>query len=195
MKKDKKKTEPKDMISVGIFTAVYFSLMFACGMLGYIPVLYILLPAVIPFVCGIPFMLFLTKVKRFGMVSVMGTVCGGLMMLTGHTFVPLISGAVCGLLSDLILMAGRYKSMKSSVIGYAVFSMWIIGMLMPLWIMRDTFEKMFLSSMGQQYTEQVFALFDKAAWSFPVMAFVSGIIGAFFGSAVLKKHFKKAGIA
>ena len=191
----KRKLETKDLITTGIFTAIYFALMFACGMLGYIPLLYILLPAVIPLVCGIPFMLFLTKIKCFGMVSIMGAICGGLMVLTGHTFVPLITGVVCGLAADLIFMAGHYKSVKSAVAGYAVFSLWIVGMLVPLWVMRDTFEKLFLTSMGEDYTTQVFALFDRMAWAFPIMTLVAGVAGAFLGFAVLKKHFKRAGIA
>lgn len=191
----KNKLQAKDLITVGIFTAIYFVLMFACGMLGYIPVLYALLPVIIPIVCGIPFMLYLTKVKTFGMVTIMGIICGGLMVLTGHTIVPLITGALCGFLADLIFMAGKYKSKKSSVIGYSVFSMWIVGMLMPFWIMKDEFSKMMSSSMGEDYTKTVFDIFNKISWSFPLLAFVAGIAGAFFGYAVLKKHFKKAGIA
>ena len=189
-----KKLQTKDLITVGIFTAIYFILFFACGMLGYVPIFYALLPALIPVICGIPFMLFLTKVKRFGMVTIMGTICGGLMVLTGHTFVPLVAGFVFGLLADLILLSGNYKSIKRSVTGYSVFSLWILGMLMPFWIMKDTFEEM-LGSAGTDYTQTVMALFDKISWAFPIMSLLGGIVGAFLGLAMLKKHFKRAGIA
>jgi len=192
---EKKRLQAKDLITVGMFTAIYFILMFACGMLGYIPVFYVLLPVVIPVICGIPFMLFLTKVKCFGMVTIMGAICGGLMVLTGHTYVPLIAGFVFGLLADLIFMAGKYRSVKLSVVGYAVFSLWLIGMLMPFWILKDAFERMMLGSMGADYTRTVFDLFQQISWAFPIMAFVGGIIGAFFGFAMLKKHFTRAGIA
>ncbi|MEL7609056.1 MAG: MptD family putative ECF transporter S component [Bacillota bacterium] len=192
---EKKKLQAKDLITVGIFTALYFVLLFLCGMLGYVPIFYTLLPALAPVVCGIPFMLFLTKVKCFGMVSIMGTICGGLMVLTGHTFVPIITGVVFGLLADLIFMAGKYKSVKASVAGYAVFSLWILGMLMPFWIMKDSFEKMMLESMGADYTRTVFELFRQISWAFPIMAFVGGILGAFVGFAMLRKHFKRAAIA
>lgn len=192
---EKKKLQGKDLITVGIFTAINFVLMFMCGMLGYVPIFYAILPLVVPIVCGIPFMLFLTKVKCFGMVTLMGTVSGGLMVLTGHTFVPLITGFVFGLLADLIFLGGKYKSVKASVIGHAVFSLWIVGMLMPFWVMKDSFEAMMSGSMGEEYTQEVFALFQKISWAFPVMALVGGVIGAFLGLAFLKKHFKRAGIA
>ena len=191
----KKRIEAKDLITVGIFTAIYFILLFAGGMVGYIPVLYALLPLFMPILCGIPFMLFLTKVKCFGMVTLMGTLLGGVMVLTGHTFVPIVTGIVFGVIADLIFMIGKYSSRKFSIIGYSVFSLWILGMLMPFWVMKDAFEKMMYDSMGDAYAEAVLDVFDKVAWSFPVMAVVGGLIGAFFGLAVLKKHFKKAGIA
>lgn len=192
---EKKKLQGKDLITVGIFTAIYFVLMFLCGMLGYVPILYAILPLVVPVVCGIPFMLFLTKVKCMGMVTIMGTICGILMTLTGHTFVPIITGVVFGLLADLIFMAGKYKSFKASVAGYAVFSLWLVGMLMPFWIMKDTFEKFLTDSMGVEYMRATFDVFDKISWTFPIMAIIGGVIGAFLGFAMLKKHFRKAGIA
>ena len=36
----------KDLITVGIFTAICFVLMFMCGMPGYVPVFYAILPLV-----------------------------------------------------------------------------------------------------------------------------------------------------
>jgi energy-coupling factor transport system substrate-specific component len=190
-----KKLQTKDFITVGIFTAIYFVIFFALGMLGYIPILFVLMPLLLPIICGIPFMLFLTKVKAFGMVTIMGTILGALMLITGHTFVPLIVGFSVGLLSDLIFMLGNYQSKKLSVIGYTVFSFWILGMLLPFFIMKDSFERMMLDSMGVEYTNAVFNLFDKVAWTFPIMVIIGGLIGAFLGLSMLKKHFKKAGIA
>ncbi|WP_432401888.1 MptD family putative ECF transporter S component [Wukongibacter sp. M2B1] len=192
---EKKKIQTKDLITTGIFTAIYFILFFAVGMLGYIPIFYVLLPLVLPIVSGIPFMLFLTKVKNFGMVTIMGTILGGLMLLTGHTYTPLIAGFIFGVLADLIFKIGKYQSKTFSILGYGVFSMWLLGMLVPFWIMRDSFEKMMLDSMGADYTHAVLDLFDKVSWTFPFLAFIGGIIGAFFGLKMLKKHFKKAGIA
>ena len=190
-----KKLEAKDLITIGIFTAIYFTIFFACGMLGYIPIMYALLPLFIPIICGIPYMLFLTKVKCFGMVTIMGGIVGGMMVITGHTFVPLCAGLICGLGADLIFKAGRYQSKKCTVMGYAVFSLWIMGMLVPYWIMRDTFVEMFDKSMGAEYTSAVFEIFAKVAWAFPIMCVGGGVIGAFLGLSVLKKHFKRAGIA
>jgi len=86
----KKQMEAKDLITAGIFTAIYFAVFFIFGMLGYIPMVYALLTLIIPIACGVPYMLFLTKVKYFGMAAIMSVLCGGLMVLTGHTILPLV---------------------------------------------------------------------------------------------------------
>lgn len=189
------KLQAKDLISVGIFTAIYFVIFFACGMLGYIPILFILLPVYIPIITGIPFMLFLTRVKKFGMVSIMALILGLIMFATGHTWVPIITAAICGILADLIFKAGKYQSFKHLVIGYGVFSIWSMGAMLPLWLMRDSYFEYIRKSMGDDYTNTILSMTPNwLAFVVVIVAFIAGIIGAFFGKAVLRKHFKRAGI-
>ena len=67
-----KKLKAKDLINVGIYTAIYIVIFFVVGMLNAIPVLYPFLYVLIPLISGIPFMLFLTKTEKFGMVTIHG---------------------------------------------------------------------------------------------------------------------------
>lgn len=190
-----KKLQAKDLIRIGIFTAIYFVIFFATGMVGYIPILFILLPVLVPIITGIPFMLFLTKVQKFGMVTIMGILLGFLMFVTGHTWVPLVTGVVFGVLADLIFKAGHYQSAKNTVLGYGVFSVWAMGAMLPMWLMRESYFEYIRSNMGTEYTNTVLALTpDWVAFAVVAVAFVAGIIGAFLGKAVLKKHFQRAGI-
>jgi len=190
------KLNTQDLITTGIFTAIYIVIFFLCGMLGYIPILLVFLPLICPIVTGIPFMLFLTKVKKFGMVTIMGLIIGLVMFLTGHTWMPVATGLIFGLLADLVFKAGKYQSSKNSILGYGVFSMFIIGAMMPMWVMRDSYFEYMSSSMGTEYVATVMSLTPE--WMFFVLmivAFIAGIIGALLGKSVLKKHFKRAGIA
>ena len=59
MEASNNKIQAKDLINVGIFTAIYFVIFFAGMMLGYIPIFIPLLGLVCPILCGIPFMLYL----------------------------------------------------------------------------------------------------------------------------------------
>ena len=54
----KKGLSAKDLINVGIYTAIYLVLFFVIGMMNAIPILYPAIYLLIPIVTGIPFMLF-----------------------------------------------------------------------------------------------------------------------------------------
>lgn len=189
------KLQAKDLINVGIFTAIYFVVFFACGMLGYIPVFLLLLPLICPLVSGIPFMLYLTKVRHFGMITITGLICGALMLVTGMSWQPIVSGVVFGILADLILKWGNYQSSKKTILAYTIFSIWLMGMMFPLYFARDSYFAALVPAYGQEYADALMSY--TPAWSFYVLtalAALGGFLGALLGKAVLKKHFKKAGI-
>jgi hypothetical protein len=55
------KMQPKDLITVGIFSAIYFVIYMGVAMLGYVPIFIPLLSVLCPLIAGIPFMLYFTK--------------------------------------------------------------------------------------------------------------------------------------
>ena len=131
------KLQGKDLINVGIFTAIYFVVMMAIAMLGFIPIFLPLLIVLVPLIGGIVMMLYYSKVQKFGMVSLTGLICGILMLLTGMGYWSIITGAVFGVLADLVLKSGDYKSAKKSILGYAVFSLWMVGTYIPMYFMVE----------------------------------------------------------
>ena len=93
-------------------------------------------------------MLFLTKTGKFGAATIMGTLVSVLCFLMGQSWISIPFGIVLGFLADLIFKAGEYKSWKHTVLGYCVFTEWVIGSMLPLWIMRDTFFEAYRSKGG-----------------------------------------------
>jgi energy-coupling factor transport system substrate-specific component len=190
-----KKLSTKDLINVGIFTAIYFVIFFVTGMIGYIPIFMVLIPLIISCVTGIPFMLFLTKVNKFGMITIMGSIISLLMFVIGHGWPVIMTGILFSLLADLIFKSGRYKSWKKALIGFCIFSQWIMGAMLPMWIMRDSYFAHMRAGYGDEYTDMLMSLMS--GWMFAVLVLfviVGGIIGAYIGRTTLKKHFKRAGI-
>lgn len=190
------KLQAKDLINVGIFTAIYFVIFFAGMMLGYIPIFIPLLGLVCPILCGIPFMLYLTKVKKFGMVSLTGIILGLLNILIGAGVLVLIFGVLFGILGDLVLKAGKYQSWKYTLLGNGVFSLWIMGYVSRMFLTRTEFFTFLESNYGAEYTATLASY--TPGWMFPVLfvvTFIGGILGALLGKVILKKHFEKAGIA
>lgn len=193
--KDTKKLNGKDLINVGVFTAIYSVVIMAFAMLGFIPVFMLTYAALMPLFGGIVFMLFLTKVKKFGMVLLMGILLGILMWLTGMSYYALVLGSVTSLIAEFILKGGEYKSARRAVLAHGVFSIWVWTNYIPLFFFAEKYWST-RQDFGEEYITTLQSLMP--LWMCPVLfvsCFVFGILGGLLGLKVLKKHFKKAGIA
>ena len=191
------KLTAKDFITIGIFTAIWFVVEFACGMLGYIhPYVVAAYVVLLPLVGSIPMMLFYTKIEKFGMISIMSVLIAIIMFVTGMGYLgaPLI--ILAGVAADLIAKSGEYKSFKKTVLSYAVFCLWICANYFPVVITADSYRQGLLEGgYSAEYCDNLFrAINYKTIAILLVICFVFGCIGAFIGKAVVKKHFEKAGI-
>ena len=108
----KNRLTAKDLINAGIYTAIYLVIFFAVGMMNAIPILYPAIYLAIPIVTGIPFMLFLTKTEKFGMVTIMAIIIGIFWYLMGYTWLALVGYIPFGIISDLIMKSGGFKNFK-----------------------------------------------------------------------------------
>ena len=191
------KLQAKDLINIGLFTALYFIIGCAVAIpIRFVPIFLPILGALWTLITGIPFMIFSTKVKKFGMVTIMAVLSGLLMGITGMGFWGVPLGVIFGLLGDLIMKSGNYKSIKKNILGYSVFSLWMIGTYIPMYFMVEQSFEHFESSFGQEYATRVMEVMPM--WSLILVilgCFIFAIFGGLIGKAVLKKHFKKAGIA
>ena len=164
-------------------------------MINAIPVLYPFLYVIVPIATGIPFMLFLTKADKFGMVFIMSVMLGIFWYLMGYTYLPIISYCVMGVIADLVLKAGKYKSFKASVFGYWLFSCAMISCQAPMWLFAATYMEQVRRSMGDQYVEGLQKFMPPWMGLAAIgILFVSSLLGALLGRRMLKKHFERAGI-
>ena len=186
----------KDFINVGIFGVIYFAMFTIAGILGYIPICVVILPLIAGVLGGIPFVLFTIKEQKFGAVTLLGLITGFLTFLVGQTWMSILFGLVFGCLGDLIMKSGDYKNWKKIALGYSVFTLWTVGTMLPMWIMRETFFAGYRENGGTDaYIDAVMKL--TPVYMIPVVivvALVGGLLGAALGKAVLKKHFERAGI-
>lgn len=188
------KLNGKDLINVGVFTAIYTVVMMAIAMLGYVPIFIPLYSILMPLFGGIVLMLFLTKVKKFGMIFLMSILLGILMWLTGMSWYALAFGTVLGLIAEFIYKSGEYKSSKKAVLAYGVFSIWVWTNYIPIFFCPEKYWST-RQDFGQEYIDTLQRLMPM--WMCPVLfaaCFVFGLLGGWLGLKILKKHFAKAGI-
>ncbi|PYG89398.1 energy-coupling factor transport system substrate-specific component [Ruminiclostridium sufflavum DSM 19573] len=194
-RKNSNRLAGKDLINVGIYSAIYFVIIMALAMTGYIPIMMPLLCVIGPLAGGIPFMLFLTKVKKFGMILIMSAIMGIMMALTGMGLYSLPVALVSGLVAELIWKRAKYSKASSSVLVCGFFNIWMWGNFIPLFINPDGYFST-RTEFGAGYEAALTALLP--SWMSPVLlvsCFAFGILGGLLGRVLLKKHFIKAGIA
>ena len=190
------KLQAKDLINIGLFTVLYFVLGCCVAIpIGFVPIFLPILGALWTLITGIPFMLFAVRVKKFGMVTIMAVLSGLLMGLTGMGFWGILTGAVFGLLGDLVMKSGSYQSVKKTILGYGVFSLWMVGTYIPMYFMVEQSRADFAKSFGDEYADKVMSVMPM--WSIVLVIaaiFLFALLGGLLGKAILKKHFAKAGI-
>lgn len=188
----------KDLITVGIFSAIYFVINFIFMLLGGLhPMMWILMPGFIALFTGIPFMLMCARVPKPGAVLLMGLITGLIYFVTGQfTVIILITFVIgCGL-GEAARILSRYKSFGGNALAFVFFSLGMTGSPLPIWLMRERF----LAQITEQGMPEDYIAALEAASSPAMLAvmFAAPVVcaaaGAFLAKAMFRKHFSKAGI-
>jgi len=188
----------RDLITIGIFAALYVVLFFAVTMLGFLnPVMMLGSLALSILVGAIPFLLFLTRVKHAGMVTLFAVVLGAVFTVTGYPAVAVATVIGLSLVVEVILWVTRYGSRWAGVASYAVFAAWYATPLLPLFYAREEyFSSPSMARMGPEYTAGLDAFLSPGVLiAFNVATVVLGLVGGVIALGLLRKHFTRAGLA
>ena len=192
----KKKLGVKDLVNVGIFTAIYFVVFFISASTGMIPIMAVFFPLLSAVLAGIPMILFFTRTDKFGAITILGIIAGLINAAMGYGLQTVVGAIVSGLLADLIMKVGKYKSWKHMIASYVICSEWVIFTMLPMWYMKDEYFENVTNLSGAEFADATSALITNYMLIVVIVGTaLAAIIGAFLGKVVLKKHFKRAGIA
>lgn len=187
----------KNLVTIGVFTAIYFVILFMGGMLGILGPQFIVVGGFIAgFINAMIMMTYLVKTKTIGALTITGLLSALLMVLTGHSALSLLLGAGFGFIGDLIAASGNFTNRWKNILGYAVFSMWTIAPVLPIFLNSEAyFDDVARQMNSPEYAQQMQAIFTPTNVLFITLAgLMIAVIGAFFGTKTLDKHFAKAGI-
>lgn len=198
MNKTNKLTVP-DLISIGVFTALYFVLVtiatFASVAIfpGFNNVI---LPAFCALISGCVYTLLVVKLQKFGGISVMGIVMGLFFMISGHFIISFAANIVMGIVADCVAKVGKYKSKKWIILSYVLFSYGLFGPVIPMWFMKDAYvANLVARGKDAVYIAELFANINMVTFVLAVVAtLICALVGGWFGMKMIKKHFVKAGI-
>lgn len=187
----------KDLLNVGIFTAVYFVLnLLVAAVLGLIPAVSMLVPLVSSFILGIPMMLYFMKIKKFGMVLIIYIVYGVLLALAGVGIYTLILGIVFALIAELLLRLGKYQKPNLAILAFAIASIGANGNVLSMVLASTEYLEGKAATYGSEYMQLMQSYFSEW-WVLPLLAlsaFLGGLLGGLLGKSVFKKHFIRSGV-
>ena len=189
----KNKSGIRDLVNAGVFSLLTLMATWCGGMIGFIPVLM----SLVPFFCGLlsgpVFMLYSTKINKFGMMLIMGVIFGLAFSMSGHGAITFPLIIIFSLLAEYVLKKGNYKSKKYARLSYVVFMLFGASNLLPIFLARDAYIKSMISKgYGVEYTEKFMSVMP--TWSFlpiVILGMIGGYIGCTIGIKILNKHFKK----
>lgn len=189
----------KDLVSIGVYSALYFitvgiSAMFTVFIIpGYS---YVFIPVIAALISGSVFMLMTAKVPRFGALSIMGIIMGLFFLIMGRFPGALLISVVFSVIADGVAYAFKYKSKIGLLVSYIVFSFGICGPALPMFIFPD----MYIGELVEHkrdvvYIEGAFANISQTTFTILIISIIiAAIIGGLFGQKMMEKHFEKAGI-
>ena len=196
--KEEMKLTGKDLVNIGIYTAILFVLNFVAMFTGIVPILWIVLPGTTGILTAIPFALMNLKVKKPGAVLIMGAVVALLYFVTGQfTVLLLITFAIGCVVAELVRCLFHYRDTFTSLtISFIAFCFGMVGSPLPIWLYGDSFfEQIVANGMTQDY---VTSLKNYTSVGHLVIMLISPIVGGVLGmvlaNRLFRKHFKKAGV-
>ncbi len=191
------KLNAKDLINIGIFTAIYIVTYMIVGILAGVTVIGVLGNTIVTSIfTGVIYMLMAVKVKKWGVFFVAGTVMGLLSLTTGNIYGALftIAGAF---LAELVANRRKYGKLIDLMCAFVITTlMHFIGYYLPMFLSAEKYLQK--SAERWNLTPDVIAKYmEYINWPiFGVLILLNiaaAFLGAWIGVRILIKHFRKAG--
>lgn len=194
---EKAKFSTKDLLNLGIFTTIYAVIMAIAGVASSpAPFLLFIFMSIAAFVNGTVFMLYLTRVHRFGLVLMLGVLMGLIMLAVGKSWTVMLTVLIFGLAAEGLLAWGEYKRPGQCIAAYAVFSLWYVGPLLPLLWFTDEYYARVAGEHGAEYADAFLKFFSvPVVAGFGALIFVVALAGGALGRVLVQRHFAKSGLA
>lgn len=197
MSKEDKGLSIRDLVTTGIFTALFAVVtMIGGAFFASNPVLTYWLPPVVALLTAPVYLLLVAKVPKHGPIIILGILMGIIMFVTGMYWMWSIAYVVFAIAADIISGIGKFKNMKSNILGYIVFSLNPLVTYSMMWINQKEYVSYLLSKGTEQaYMDTMIATAQN--WMLPaiiISTIVLAFIGALIGKHLLHKQFEKAGI-
>lgn len=194
---NKKGLSIKDLVTIGIFTALLFVTMLVGGIVfAPNPVLTFYMPLGAALLGGPVMMLLIAKVPKRGAIAIVGILCGVIWFATGMHWAMDLGYIIGGIIGDFIAGSGKYKNKMLNMLAFICLSLGATGTYISYFADRSTWcNYMLKGGTSESYIDAM----NAAAKNWMLAVIILGTIviaglSAGVGNILLKKQFEKAGI-
>ena len=197
MDKKENKLQVKDLIMIGVFSALYFVLNMVGGMpFAMNPILTFYQPMGSAFLSGIIFMFLIAKAPKRGTITILSVIMCILRFATGMRWAMGVGTLIAGIIAEIIAGSKSYKIKKMNMLSFGIFALGDIGTFLVYFINPESWSNaMIKKGTDISYIESMNAA--AANWMIYVIVigtFLVALLSAWIGMKLLKKQFEKAGI-
>ena len=191
----KKGLTVKDLVTTGIFSAIFFVFTLVGGLpFAPNPVLTFYMPMGAALLCGPIYLLMVAKVRKNGPFLLTSLITG--LVLVAATWMFPITGLVGGILCELCLRAGQFRKKGWLMLGFFCFNLGFIGDFLPLWFTKESYLEYAAQMMDAGYMATMEGLLTWPVFGVIVLSILVGsVLGSLLGMKLMRKHFVKAGLA
>lgn len=192
-----KKLSIKDLVTIGIFAAIYIVLTFLGGMIfASNPIFTFLMPLGCALLPGPVYLLLVAKVPKKGTIMTIGILLGIIMFVTGMHWSMALAFIILGIVADFIASYGRYKNLKLIIISYIIFTLSTVTTYAMFFLDKRNYLKYMLKQgTDPAYFETMVAIAKD--WMLPAIivgTMICAYISALIGKKLLEKQFERSGI-
>ena len=197
MENKENKLQVKDLIMIGVFSALYFVLNMVGGMpFAMNPILTFYQPIGSAFLSGIIFMFLIAKSPKRGTITILAVIMCILRFATGMHWAMGVGTLIAGIIAEIIAGSKNYKNKTMNMLSFGIFALGDIGTFLVYFINPECWSNtMIKKGTDISYIESMNAA--AANWMIYVIVigtFLVALLSAWIGMKLLKKQFEKAGI-
>ena len=197
VRKNQKGLTVKDLVTTGIFTALFFVFTLVGGIpFAPNPVLTFYMPIGSALLCGPIYLLMVAKVQKPWSVTILGLIMGVIWFATGMHWAFSLGYIVMGIIADILAGLKKYKDRIFNLISYVILSLAGVYTYVLFFIDPEGWAGTMLKNGTEQaYIDTMNA--SASSWLLYVVIFgtiIAAILSGWIGSKMLKKQFEKAGI-
>lgn len=133
-----KKMNGKDLITTGIYTALYIVTLFVASVANVTPLTFMFYPAIASFLGAVFFIMLATKVQKMGAIIIWGIIVGLLYMVLGMGM-TLPFAVIGSIIAQIIITKTNYTNYKLTTLAYIIVSVFFIGGYAQLFLTTESY--------------------------------------------------------